>query len=337
MKRPFSAFTLVELLVVIAIIAILVALLLPAVMSARRAARATHCVNNLRSLAVGVLGYECAMGELPPAMLPVIDDFSWKKTYPNLADNHVSWMTVVLPYVEYDHVADLIDPEKRWDDPANQPAASQSIKLLLCPSVPTSGARTFQLEYSGEVQSFGVSDYTSQGKNRIRSASGGGESAISELRATPFKKIADGASNTLLLIEDAGRPLQLTNRGECNQSTKNYGIYSKSTYSQINQKHLITQGGWLHPFLHAPFDGSGARGESCYYLGGAANYPGTSAVGLTNNSEGFSFHGAGTHVVFVDGHADYLTSNISAAAYAAMVSRSGFDSEYDHLQEPNRR
>lgn len=57
-----GGFTLIELLVVISIIALLIGLLLPALSGARRAAKYTQCIGNLRNLLTGCQAYSSEFG-----------------------------------------------------------------------------------------------------------------------------------------------------------------------------------------------------------------------------------------------------------------------------------
>ena len=97
LRRPPSAFTLVELLVVITIIGILIALLLPAVQAAREAARRMQCANNLKQVGVALLNYEHACGTFPPGGL----------TLPSSCGH--SWWVRILPYVEQENIFDQFE------------------------------------------------------------------------------------------------------------------------------------------------------------------------------------------------------------------------------------
>lgn len=59
-RKKSKKFTLIELLIVIAIVAILAALLLPALNKARSKAHSISCLNNLKQIGVGQIGYSDA-------------------------------------------------------------------------------------------------------------------------------------------------------------------------------------------------------------------------------------------------------------------------------------
>lgn len=72
-KSGKKQFTLIELLVVIAIIAILASILMPALSSARKRARTTTCINNLKQLGLVFHAYAENNVDLPP--------LGWTKMY----------------------------------------------------------------------------------------------------------------------------------------------------------------------------------------------------------------------------------------------------------------
>jgi prepilin-type N-terminal cleavage/methylation domain-containing protein len=141
-----SGFTLVELLIVIAIIAALIGLLLPAVQSAREAARRSSCGNNVRQLALAVLGFESAKRHLPPSLLHTPGT--------TFTSNNGSWSVYgrIMPYLEEATIAGQVDMEQAWDDgfttgtpdPTKNWAVVRDVRLrvFVCPSEKNQAART---------------------------------------------------------------------------------------------------------------------------------------------------------------------------------------------------
>jgi prepilin-type N-terminal cleavage/methylation domain-containing protein/prepilin-type processing-associated H-X9-DG protein len=124
-----TAFTLVELLVVIAIIGILVALLLPAIQAAREAARRTSCLNNVTQLGLALHNYEFHFEALPAG---VTNPTGPIRNEPQ--GNHVSWIVLILPYMEERVMYRLFDQSAGAYAPVNADVRGASIKILECPS-----------------------------------------------------------------------------------------------------------------------------------------------------------------------------------------------------------
>lgn len=88
-KQANRGFSLIELLVVIAIIGVLTALTLSAVNSARKRATTTSCLNNVRQLAIGAIGYTADHDGHFPLGAP---DICYDPTHPeNMPANLERW------------------------------------------------------------------------------------------------------------------------------------------------------------------------------------------------------------------------------------------------------
>jgi len=125
MTRRKKGFTLIELLVVIAIIAILIALLLPAVQAAREAARRTECKNHMKQLALACHNYHDTNFIFP---------CGW------MAENQASWGMLLLPYMEFRPIYDLVNFNVLMSDATGQAPnrnldqIALPLNLFKCPS-----------------------------------------------------------------------------------------------------------------------------------------------------------------------------------------------------------
>ncbi len=127
-----AGFTLIELLVVIAIIAVLIALLLPAVQSAREAARRSQCTNNMKQIGLALFNYEGSNGIFPPGGMNTPTGGY------NGANNGLSWMALVLPFMEGTTTFNAVNVSLQIGSPgylaAFQTAWYTTNKSFLCPS-----------------------------------------------------------------------------------------------------------------------------------------------------------------------------------------------------------
>jgi prepilin-type N-terminal cleavage/methylation domain-containing protein len=214
--RQVSAFTLVELLVVIAIIGILVALLLPAIQAAREAARRAQCQNNLKNLGIAVLNYENQKKALPPATTaPTPSGSDWFASTA-VFDVEWSWIVQILPFIEDQQIANLINIEKRVSDQAtdliknNNPQEYQPA-VLVCPSDGTRGRlynnarQTWNLRFAkGNYAAYVSPEHT----NAMRIYPG---AMINEPQK--LGRLTDGTSKTIMLSEVRTRDNELDPRG----------------------------------------------------------------------------------------------------------------------------
>jgi prepilin-type N-terminal cleavage/methylation domain-containing protein/prepilin-type processing-associated H-X9-DG protein len=295
-----AGFTLVELLVVIAIIGILVSLLLPAVQFAREAMRRTSCQNNLRQLGLALHHYHDAVGRFPPHRL--------------VSPPH-NWMTLMLPHIEQENLERVYNYDYAWNHPVNQPAITTPIRILICPSAGGSG-RFDQLPTGGTAA---VTDYSNTGSvvgivysaNGIPFPSGSLLGVIQGNEGSRMADISDGTSQTIMVIEDAGRPdfwLRGPRRGP---DSTNDGCGNNDVFGG-----RVTGSGWADVAGALPLHSFQRDGLTC---------PGPCVMNCTNNNEPFSFHPGGVNAVFADGSTQFLEQDMSVAVLSAYFTRAGYE------------
>lgn len=169
-------------------VAIGTALLLPAVQQAREAARRSQSKNNLKQLALSVHNYHDTYGHMPVG------------THPNeklKADERLSWLASVLPFVDQSALFEKVDFEESWDDEANEAAAKTRIPVFMNPGRPVNP------NGPGETHYVGIAGLGKDAPMLAVTHKRAGVFGIN--RKTRFRDITDGTSNTMMTSEASGK------------------------------------------------------------------------------------------------------------------------------------
>jgi hypothetical protein len=139
--------------------------------------------------------------------------------------------------------------------------------------------------------------------------------------------ITDGTSNTIMVVEDAGRPGWYGSKGVASEPdiggyTPAMGSYQGGDYGPAPQG----GGAWADPLNYIATNGGDPSGSGIAAGGGFMGIPQTPwscANGCTNDSEIFAFHTGGSNVLLGDASLRFMRNGLTMTQLQALLSRAG--------------
>ncbi|MFO0898414.1 MAG: DUF1559 domain-containing protein [Pirellulales bacterium] len=318
-----AAFTLVEVLVVIFVIAILIALLLPAVQAAREAGRRVHCRNNLKQMGLALHVYADAHREHLPAFTRVAFNTQGRRvsciaSFPLWQS--FSWRSTLLPYHEQQTLYNQLDFSKPpGATEANRAVLATFLGIYQCPSTPgyrriisaigepapPKGPPAAAFDYAGSFSTTLLDQWNPTFKgvwSTVHRADLPGDDGVVRdcCRAPRLIDVDDGLSNTILVVEQAGKP----------------NFVQRST----PDADLSSWGAPVGPWL---------TNETTYF-----GLDGQREVAWSNFSSLFAYHPGVGNVLMCDGAVRAVRDTADCMVVTKVISRSGGDAVRDEDWQP---
>ncbi|MBS0201788.1 MAG: DUF1559 domain-containing protein [Planctomycetes bacterium] len=159
------------------------------------APRRSQCRNNLKAIGLGLHNHHDSLGAFPPGVNN---------------DPPVSWRIAILPFCEQSQIHRQYDRRVAWDHVPNLTLARTRLPLYVCPScyIPQYAEGEWFTAYSMLTGTGTVGDTP---------------------RGTTFKDVADGTSNTLMVVEACGAQIVWTEPRDVNCAVQPTGINRNGT------------------------------------------------------------------------------------------------------------